>query len=48
MSDEAIRVAVHRLRQRYRQILRAEIARTVADESELADELRDLRRVLSK
>jgi len=48
MSDEAIRVAVHRLRQRYRQILRAEIAQTVADESELADELRDLRRVLSK
>ncbi len=47
MSEEAVRVAVHRLRQRYRQLLRAEIAQTVADESGLTEELRDLRRILA-
>jgi len=47
MSDEAVRVAVHRLRQRYRQLLRDEIAGTVADLGEVEDELRHLRRVLA-
>jgi RNA polymerase sigma factor (sigma-70 family) len=47
MTGEAVRVAVHRLRQRYRQVLRKEIAQTVADESEIADELNSLRRILS-
>jgi RNA polymerase sigma factor (sigma-70 family) len=47
LSEEAVRVTVHRLRQRYRQALRAEIAQTVADESEVAVELAYLRSVLS-
>ena len=47
MSEEAVRVAVHRLRKRYRQMLREEIAQTVADESEVTSELEYLRRVIS-
>lgn len=41
-SEGAIKVAVHRLRQRYREFVRAEIARTVAHESEIDAELRHL------
>ena len=33
-------MAVHRLRLRYRELLREEIAHTVADPSEIEDELR--------
>jgi RNA polymerase sigma factor (sigma-70 family) len=47
LSDEAVRVAVHRLRRRYRQVLREEIAHTVADEAEVEEELRYLRRILA-
>lgn len=47
LSEAAVRVAVHRLRRRYRQLLRAEIAQTVADESEVESELVYLRSVLS-
>ena len=47
MTSEAVRVAVHRLRQRYRHVLRAEIAHTVTDEAEISAELDYLRRVLS-
>ena len=39
-------VAVHRLRLRYREIVRAEIAQTVATEAELKDEMRHLFAVL--
>jgi RNA polymerase sigma-70 factor (ECF subfamily) len=46
-SEGALRVAVHRLRQRYRQILREEIAHTVAREEDVETELADLRRVLA-
>jgi RNA polymerase sigma-70 factor (ECF subfamily) len=42
MSEQAVRVAVHRLRQRHRQLLRNEIARTVATEVEVDDEIRHL------
>lgn len=42
MSEGAVKVAVHRLRQRYRAILRSEIAQTVATEADVEDELRDL------
>ena len=38
----AARVAVHRLRKRYRQLLREEIARTLADPAMVEDELRSL------
>ena len=41
-SEGAIKVAVHRLRQRCRELLRAEIAETVVDPQEVDDELRDL------
>ena len=38
----AARVAVHRLRKRYRQLLREEIARTLADPALVEEELRAL------
>jgi RNA polymerase sigma factor (sigma-70 family) len=38
----ALRVAVHRLRRRYRELLRAEIAQTVAGPDEIDDEIRHL------
>lgn len=42
MSEGAIKVAVHRLRRRYRDILREEIAQTVADPTLIDEELRHL------
>jgi RNA polymerase sigma-70 factor (ECF subfamily) len=47
MSEASVKMAVHRLRQRYREVLRAEIAETVAHESEVEDELREVFRALS-
>ena len=41
-SEGAVKVAVHRLRQRYRELLRAEIAETVTSEAEIDDEIRSL------
>jgi len=41
-SEGAVKVAVHRLRQRYREVLRAEIADTVANPEAVEDELRNL------
>jgi RNA polymerase sigma-70 factor (ECF subfamily) len=41
-SEGAVKVAVHRLRRRYRDVLQAEIAHTVADPHEVEDELRHL------
>ncbi len=48
MSEGAVKVAVHRLRQRYREILRAEIAKTVADPADIDDEMRHLVNALRK
>ena len=45
-SEGAARVAVHRLRKRYRTIIREEVAQTVADESEVDDEMRALMNAL--
>jgi RNA polymerase sigma-70 factor (ECF subfamily) len=42
MSEGAVRVAVHRLRRRYRELLRDEIAQTVSTEEEIDQEIRDL------
>jgi len=42
LSEGAIRVAVHRLRTRYRELLRAEIGETVATESEIDAEVQHL------
>jgi len=42
MTEQAVKVAVHRMRQRYKELLRGEIAQTVAADEEIDDELRDL------
>jgi hypothetical protein len=47
VSEGALRVAVHRLRQRYRELLRAEVAETVAGPNEVEEELRYLFHALS-
>lgn len=47
VSEGAARVAVHRLRKRYRQLLREEIGRTLADPSQVDEELRALFAVLA-
>ena len=48
MSEGAVKVAVHRLRQRYRKLLRAAIAETVSNEADLNDEMRYLVTVLRR
>ncbi len=40
MTEEAVKSAAHRLRKRYRELLRAAIADTVADPADVDDELR--------
>ena len=47
MTETAARMAVHRLRQRYRQLIRAEVASTVASSEETEAEMRHLFRVLA-
>lgn len=47
MTESAIKSAVHRLRQRHREILREEIARTVSRPEEIDAEIRHLLAVLS-
>jgi RNA polymerase sigma-70 factor (ECF subfamily) len=46
MSKNAVKQAFHRFRQRYREILRAEVARTVAAPGDVEAELRHLIAVL--
>jgi RNA polymerase sigma factor (sigma-70 family) len=48
MSEGAVKVAIHRLRQRYRNLLRAAIAETVSNEADLDDEMRYLIEVLRR
>jgi RNA polymerase sigma factor (sigma-70 family) len=48
LTEGAVKVAVHRLRQRYRGVLREEIAQTVTDSAEIEDEIRDLFAALGK
>jgi hypothetical protein len=48
MSTGAFKVAIHRLRKRYREVLRTEIARTVADPAQVDDEIRYLMTVLAR
>jgi RNA polymerase sigma factor (sigma-70 family) len=47
MSEGAVRVAVHRLRRRYGELVRSEVAQTVTEPGEIDEELRYLLRVLS-
>jgi RNA polymerase sigma-70 factor (ECF subfamily) len=42
MSEGAVKVAVHRLRRHFRDLLRDEIAQTVSSPEEIEDELRHL------
>jgi RNA polymerase sigma-70 factor (ECF subfamily) len=48
MSQSALRVTVHRLRQRYGQLLRSEIQQTVGSRDQVEEELNDLLRALSE
>jgi RNA polymerase sigma-70 factor (ECF subfamily) len=47
-NEGTVRVAVHRLRQRYRELLRAEIAHTVASADEVDAEMHHLFKVLAQ
>ncbi len=46
MKEGALRTAVHRLRQRFGALLRAEIAETISDAEDVDDELRHLFQIL--
>ena len=47
-SEGALKVAIHRLRKRYRELFRQEIADTVADPAQVESELRFLAAVLTR
>ena len=47
LSRDAVSVAVHRLRQRYREMLRATVADTLADPGQVEDEMRHVFAALS-
>ena len=47
MAEGAVKVAAHRLRARYRAILREEVARTVVDPADIDAELDDLIAILA-
>jgi len=47
LTEAALKMRVQRLRNRYGELIRAEIARIVADPAEIEDELRHLLRVVS-
>jgi RNA polymerase sigma-70 factor (ECF subfamily) len=46
MSEEAVKVSVHRLRRRFGELLRAEVGDTVREPSDVDDEIRELLRAL--
>ncbi len=47
LSEGAVKVAIHRLRKRFRELVKAEIAQTIDDPSRVQEELRYLVEVLS-
>jgi len=47
LAENTVKVSVHRLRRRYRELLRAEVAHTVNSPDEVEEELRYLLRALS-
>jgi len=47
MAENTVKTSVHRLRQRYRELLRAEVAHTVASPADVEEELRCLFRALA-
>ena len=46
LTENAVKAAVHRLRERYGRLLRDEVAQTVASEAEVDDEVRHLLKVI--
>jgi DNA-directed RNA polymerase specialized sigma24 family protein len=48
ISEGALKVAIHRLRKRFRELVKSEIARTVTDPSLVANELRYLVDILAR
>jgi hypothetical protein len=48
MNEQALRVTLHRLRRRYREILREEVAQTVARPEDVEPELRALFETFSR
>jgi RNA polymerase sigma-70 factor (ECF subfamily) len=48
MTEGAVKVAVHRLRHRYRDALREQIAQTVTTRTEIDEELRDLLAIFAR
>ena len=48
MSVGAFKIAVHRVRQQFRDLMRAEVADTVSDTADIDEELRHLVSVLSQ
>jgi len=48
MAENTVKTNVHRMRQRYRQLLRAEVAHTVTSEAEVEEELRCLFQALAR
>ncbi len=48
MTTVAVKVTMHRLRSRYRALLRDEIAQTLGDRETIEDELRHIRHVLAR
>ncbi|MGD0260813.1 MAG: sigma-70 family RNA polymerase sigma factor [Verrucomicrobiota bacterium] len=48
LTEGAAKVAIHRLRKRFRELVKAEIAQTVDDATQVQDELRYLLEVLSQ
>lgn len=48
VADASVPVLVHRLRQRYRQLVRAQVAQTVTSPAELDEEMRHLFEVLNQ
>ena len=47
MNESAVKVAVHRLRKRYRQLIQAEIVETLFDPQAVEGEMRYLFQVLA-
>jgi predicted RNA-binding Zn ribbon-like protein len=48
MTPNAIAVAVHRLREKYREAVRRQVAHTVSSPDQIEDELRHLSSVLAR
>jgi RNA polymerase sigma factor (sigma-70 family) len=48
LGESAVKVAVHRLRKRFRELVKAEIAQTVGDRAQVEEELRYLVEVLAQ